>query len=169
MASLHNKWKTEKITMHIEANQNKVFLQYLYCPHRWQFLITVFSSYTEWCVRAVHLLHSLFRYLLFSLSFSRSLFSFTTMHFSTAVILPAAQSGPCFHGDGVSMPLPGIGTPEICCLLGLLPSLPICMCQCVVHWKTVKSMTDTQDCLQLCSKFYTWLLNMFGIIVQTNL
>lgn len=91
--------------------------------------------------------------------------SSTTMHFPMAVILPASQSGPCLHGDGVSKPLLGTSTLEIYCFLGLLPSLPLCRCQCVVHWKNVKSMRDTEEWLQLCSEFYTWI---FGFIVQSN-
>lgn len=60
--------------------------------------------------------------------------SSTTMHFPMAVILPASQSGPRLHGDGVSKPLPGTSTLEIYCFfLGFLPSLALCRCQCVVH------------------------------------
>lgn len=70
---------------------------------------------------------------------------------------PAFLSRPCLHGDGVSIPLPGIGSLEFCSTLGLPPSLPLSRCQCVAHWKTVKSMTDTQQFVS--RELYTWLPN----------
>lgn len=74
----------------------------------------------------VPLLQSLSRYIFLSL-FSLS------QHYSF-VISPAFQLGPYLHGDGgVHATLPGTITPEICCWLGLLPSLPLSRCQRVVH------------------------------------
>ena len=101
----------------------------------------------------------------FSLSFYHSLFpSPLCICPWLSHCLPPSQD-PVSMVTRVSMPLPGIVSPEIGCLLGLLPSLPLCRCQCVVYWKKLLNPWLTH------SSVYGFVVNLtsdFWIFLALN-